>query len=384
MRQFFLSYPVILIIAQHNPQFWSFLQAQKYVLVQDNTLPATIKKEFSDLELNNNSYNKGVLSFSVALPVKVGNEFYGALLLCEKSGEYIPVHEEIEQISNVANQIAVSFYNAMLLNQAVLQAEREKKLRRISELVISNEHKVRSRERFQLSEALHNDVLQELIAMGKNSRDNEVKNSLNQVINKIRLLNFELSPRNLEGDFIGELKRLVQHYQRKSSTIRIEDPLVEGDLLLLESVISIKHKEALYNAVKEIINNALKHSAASQIKLNIDFFPVTLQTDEVLEENDELLNLYNLHLEVEDDGIGLNPSRLQDIEQLVEEHHFGLNNLKWSIEKELGGKVLFYSELNRGMQVVIDFVLNTAQNQGNSELERLLQELDKDMFLKGQ
>ncbi len=138
-----------------STKFWKFIeQKQSFVLVKDISIPEGVSGEFSKLE----SYNS-----AVAIPLSVGNEFYGVMLMGEKSGEYFPTTEELYHIKGLANQIAVSLYNSLLLDKALDQVQKEKRLRNVAGLIIRKQNQVLEQARFNVSEALHNDVVQHLV-----------------------------------------------------------------------------------------------------------------------------------------------------------------------------------------------------------------------------
>ena len=90
-------------------------------------------------------------------------------------------------------------------------------------------------------------------------------------------------------------------------------------------------------SIQPIVENAIKHGILKKLSggtVNI-----------ITEENDE-----SIIIKIIDDGIGFN---MNDIKE--DNKHFGINNIKYRINKMCNGDVLINSELNKGTTVIIIF-----------------------------
>ena len=91
-----------------------------------------------------------------------------------------------------------------------------------------------------------------------------------------------------------------------------------------------KYEVAIFRIAQELVNNAIKHSKARQINV------------QVIHENERI------NLVVQDDGIGFNP------EKLTAENTSGISNIRSRVES-LNGKLEFLSEPQKGTEVQVNF-----------------------------
>lgn len=91
-----------------------------------------------------------------------------------------------------------------------------------------------------------------------------------------------------------------------------------------------KFEVAIFRIAQELVNNAIKHSNARHINVQVIHEP-------------ERINLV-----VQDDGIGFNPKKLKA------ENTSGLSNIRSRVES-LNGKIDFFSEPQKGTEVQVNF-----------------------------
>lgn len=139
-------------------------------------------------------------------------------------------------------------------------------------------------------------------------------------IRELRRVAHNLMPESLRryglkaalSDFCGGIEHVKLHYF--------------GDERRMEE----KYEVAIFRIAQELVNNAIKHSKARQINV------------QVIHENERV------NLVVQDDGIGFNP------EKLTAENTSGISNIRSRVES-LNGKLDFYSEPQKGTEVQVNF-----------------------------
>jgi len=254
--------------------YWDCIRSQDWTLKQDVALPAAIQAEFSKLD---------ALNVEVAIPLRLGDEFYGALLLGQKISEYFPPPlDELEHLGSIAIQIAASLHNSLLLAETRALAEKERNQRLTSEAIARRTQKVRQQALSDVAEALHGGPLQALFFLQKslNRIVNDVTNGLpmdtnavgvnaknvGEVITDLRNVTGELRLFGVENDFEGGIKRLKANFQDKHCNLHFSfdfnDKSKLADVLLTEQV-----KVALFRVIQEAINNSLKHAQAHNIEI---------------------------------------------------------------------------------------------------------------------
>jgi signal transduction histidine kinase len=132
----------------------------------------------------------------------------------------------------------------------------------------------------------------------------------------------ELRPLALEKEgLVGALQQRLDAVERRAGMdARL---IVEGELDLLPDV-----EEALYRIAQEALNNALKHAAATMVR-------VSIHADE-----DKVV------LEVADNGKGFDPQAVSD------EGGMGLTTMRERAEK-LGGTLVLISAPGEGTTVTV-------------------------------
>jgi PAS domain S-box-containing protein len=146
-------------------------------------------------------------------------------------------------------------------------------------------------ERRRIAEALHNGVGQllyatrlHLDALAPSEVGRASQQLLNEAIEATRTISFELTPSILE-DF-GLTVALRELVSRIPTTLHV-DLNLRGMAQPLPALLAT----AVYRIVQELLNNVMKHAQAQEV-----FVSVSREDDQ-------------LHLSVEDDGIGIDPER---------------------------------------------------------------------------
>ena len=286
------------------------------------------------------------------LPLRLGEEIYGLLLLGEKYTEYLPTTEELQHLSGLAGQIAVSLYTAGILAT-------EKALRQLYEQFLNREETAREQERMKIPNLLHDDILQQLLAhkreLNRLHRDynpqklNESLREVDIMASQLRDLNAWLVPPSLQDNFSGELAEFYHRQQQLHPEI-IFCFRLEGEQERLEKLLSVDLKACLFRLVEEATNNAINHASATNIWTVIQ-----------LDANS------NLEVEIADNGVGLDPKVLDNFTTLLRQKHFGLSSFKRRVE-QFQGEVKFHTAPAQGLKIVVSLPLPTISYPTFEEL----------------
>lgn len=198
-------------------------------------------------------------------------------------------------------------------------------------------------EKLSYTQELHDTVLQEQIvlarAMGQLKQDSvdmkndEIAQRLEQlmeqqqdIVHMIRQYCSTLRLPALLGITLEEgIKRLVDHVHLHSN-IEVISEIAKGVGLTANIELHI------YRIIQELLNNAIKHSQASEIILQL------------WEKDDEICVAYW------DNGIGM---IVADNIYMEQENHMGISGMYYRIAA-LGGQIIFESEIGQGLSVTIN------------------------------
>jgi len=188
------------------------------------------------------------------------------------------------------------------------------------------------------AQALSNFILQTEIAMRlfdldtEKARDelNNLKLSATKTFQKVRDFIFDLRPMMLDDlGLMPTLKRYIESFKdQPSMDVRLS---ITGTERRLESYLEVM----VFRAIQELLTNALRHSQATQVKVQVD-----------MSEN-------NVRVIVDDNGKGF------DVETLDEKSNLGLKVIRDRVEM-LGGYLEVDSVSGQGTRVT--FQLPAASN----------------------
>lgn len=188
------------------------------------------------------------------------------------------------------------------------------------------------------AQALSNFILQTEIAMRlfdldqEKARDelNNLKLSATKTFQKVRDFIFDLRPMMLDDlGLMPTLKRYIEAYaDQPSMDVRLS---ITGTERRLESYLEVM----VFRAIQEILNNAIRHSQASQVKVQVDMSDT------------------NVRVTVDDNGKGF------DVDTLDEKSNLGLKVIRDRVEM-LGGFMEVDSVSGQGTRVT--FQLPAASN----------------------
>jgi PAS domain S-box-containing protein len=197
------------------------------------------------------------------------------------------------------------------------------------------------RERKHFAQYLHNEIGQNLFAFqmqleqlkGSLLSAENIKTVANiiihlkQVINHSRFLTYELSPPILNE--LGLEKALEWLVEETSKQYSINVTLLDDKK---DKSLDDDMKIFLYQTVRELLNNVVKHAQAEKAIVSIK------------------KNNSSMEVCVEDNGVGFDPSHLDVFD--IREDKFGLFHIKERIE-QFGGKTTIESQPNRGTKITL-------------------------------
>jgi signal transduction histidine kinase len=273
-------------------------------------------------------------SIAAAIPLVVGIEVYGVLLVAHPREDYF-TEDRLELLDVVAQQAIVAFQNARLYNELIQEKER------ISEIQEETRHK--------LARDLHDGPTQSIgaIAMRVNfarrllERDPKaaseelykIEELARKTTKEIRQMLFTLRPLVLESE---GLVAAVQHLAAKTGETHQQEVLVEIDPAAIQDM-EIGRQGVVFYIIEEAVNNARKHAGAPHIWVRIR------------REEDVAV------LQVEDDGSGFDVGEVES--SYDQRGSLGLVNLRERSEL-VDGRLHIDSEVGRGTLVSVSIPLS--------------------------
>lgn len=374
--------------------FWNQVKQQDWLIYDTNmepntNYPAPLTKGFDQL-------TKLVDVFAL-IPIKLGDEIYGTLVLGQKSGEFLPPNDELKHLSNLASQIAVALKNALVLQEARQLSQKERELLELTSALDRHDLEITQRATLDIAEAIHGGALQDLFTMrnnllriSKNLREGNLTNlaefdgvleSIPNIITELRRVSSELRLFQVQENFAVGLSRLIGDFRQKNQNIKfnyVEINVVEANLL--NNILPEQLKLSIFRIIQEAINNAVKHSGAKTIDINLSLNPVETKDSETSSNKTVLVDFANettylLEVQVFDDGCGVNEEKLTELNssnfssvlQLEKQNHWGINMIKHHIEQyreNYRAQINFYSTREEGFGVVIELYLTSNQQAG--------------------
>ena len=229
-------------------------------------------------------------------------------------------------------------------NERQVLTEKEERLRRLMLALVVTEE----RERRSLAAELH-DYLAQLLTLARmkakqahqcvyhSTRDTsryigETDELLNQSLGYVRTLMAELYPVELEqAGLPAALRWLAAEMPRHGLTIELS---IESESLPLQ------HEQAvlLYQSVRELLMNCVKHAAVDHAKVSLTS------------------NLGTLHIEVQDFGRGFDASTLS---RSADGQHFGLSSIRERMVT-IGGHFSVKSVIGKGTTITLEMPLQPS------------------------
>ncbi len=254
------------------------------------------------------------------------------LLLINASGIELPIGETTISLLLDGKERLTGL--VLTFRDITEKIEKEKVLKNLEKVKVLSLIEGQEKERGRIAKDLHDGLGQMLNAIKMNAHtiiaSNEASDNLFQMIDDsiqecVRISENLLPSKLKDFDLSTCLRSLCQQLNKNSS---MEITYNDGDLKLN---IDQSKKINLYRIVQEAINNAIKHSHAKHI-----FIQLAEQAG-------------SIQLSIEDDGIGLPHSGVSEVF-----HKNGLVNIRDRVEI-INGKLTIESDQGRGTLVVVVF-----------------------------
>jgi PAS domain S-box-containing protein len=266
----------------------------------------------ADQRIAQATYLSGVPTY-IGVPIHAKGRLLGVLSVFGESVQKFSA-EDIALLAVIADHIGVALETARLRQRAEQAAVMEERQRLARELHDSVTQALYSLTLFAEAgqDSIHTDDLPQaehlLGRLGETAQ---------QALKEMRLLIYELRPLTLQQEGLaGALRQRLESVERRA---RVETQLVIDTPLELPADV----EQSLYRIAQEALNNALKHSAATQVTIHIGM-------------EDRILRL-----EVIDNGQGF------DLEAFKDRTGIGLASMRERAES-LGGRLLIDSVPGQG------------------------------------
>jgi PAS domain S-box-containing protein len=254
----------------------------------------------------------------MGIPMIVKERAIGMVALSHPDPKHYTAHHG-ELALAIAIHAAVAIENARLHEQAqqlAMMQERQRIARELHDSVAQALYSV----------TLYTDAADMALSAGRQDTAiehlHELRETVQEALRNIRLLMFELRPRELEKE--GLAAAIQARIAAVEARIGLQTELqVEGEEGLPFSI-----KEELYRIAQEAMNNVVKHAQARQMGVRLRF---TGQTAE---------------LEVWDDGVGFDPAQVQPHGGL------GLRGMRERVDR-FGGALEIKSAPGQGTRVSV-------------------------------
>jgi signal transduction histidine kinase len=274
------------------------------------------------------------------VPLIAGDRLMGLFVLGPKRGSYKLDATDHEILQTVARQASISVQNMQLiaeLRQRALDSER------LHQQLL----RAREEERSRIARELHDDAIQELIALNYEmaelrgmmqqeqlDRALRLQEHVRRIIGELRQVCADLRPPVLDSlGLVAAIRFRIRTVQQQATfPIRL---IVQGEE---EQPLPDEVALCLFRAFQEALNNAHKHAAPSKVEIRL------------------ALGNEDVYLSIVDDGCGFRvPSQL---ERLLDEQHFGLIGLRERLEL-VQGTLDVVSAPGQGTQIQIWVPLGT-------------------------
>ena len=265
----------------------------------------------------------------VGIPLILQDEVYGAIALYYNAPREFS-EEEIKLAVTFADQAALAIENARLRNQAergAALAERSRLARDLHDSVTQSLYSV----------TLYAEAAARLIAAGDHIQAaghlRELRDTAQEALREMRLLIFELRPPALEKTGLAVALQTRLDSVELRGGIKAE-LFVEG-----EERLSPRVQEELYHVAQEALNNALKHSNAQHVQVNLQFLESATC------------------LEISDDGKGFL------LEQIRDGGGLGFKGMRERAQR-IGGNLQIDSAPDKGTRVRIQVPVTNIKSIG--------------------
>ncbi|MDI3311640.1 MAG: ATP-binding protein [Thermoanaerobacterium sp.] len=330
------------VAADENKKIWK---------VKDNN------KQFSKLALDNINWN----SYKIGSLIEIKNGFVTIIGGDHTKKQIIFLGLKKQRTNlNIQEKIwleTLSYISSILLENFQLIEDLFHKIEYYNDVNKKVDHSYPSwlsrllftlseKERANLSVDLHDSVLQDLLQifrkvdnLTEKTKEQSVKKDLynlkERILDNIHLVREtcnELRPPFLkELGFFESVQLLFEQTKLRANFI------LHTEIDNRIQIEDIEYELIIYRVVQELLNNAMKHSKANDVKLS-------------LTESNQILTI-----KYQDNGIGMDITQLKDSFKTI-----GLSGIRERI-KSIGGSVNIYSSPNKGMYILIEVATGSGK-----------------------
>jgi signal transduction histidine kinase len=263
--------------------------------------------------------------------------------------------EDVRILEQFANNVAVALDNAQLYSQVYQTSMEEERARLARDLHDSVTQILFSAN--LLAEVLPRQMRSDPVEAESNL--NEMRRLIHAAMAETRVLLFELRPAAVEGVPLGELLALLTESVTSRSDVKFQ--------LSLDNVPSLppEVQTAFYRITQEALNNVVKHSQASLVRVILQERPD--------DSSQSPARPRTIKLSVVDNGVGLDRSKSR-------RGTFGLQNMR-ERAAAIGAELSIVGERNAGTRVVLTWYdkpgdkaftkpMNGSSNAKNAEESR--------------
>ncbi|MBI3763398.1 MAG: sensor histidine kinase [Chloroflexi bacterium] len=254
----------------------------------------------------------------LVLPLNVGDELVGLLLLGRRDPDDFYGQVEIPTLEAIAAQTAVALTHTLHAEQ----------LRALNQANIERHEN----ERTSLARGLHDQVLQEMAAMLLHI-DNpppQFDRDSQNLVNNLRRVISGLRPAMLDHGLHGALRQLAYDLEDRAS----DGLVVKFDVPESTARFEPQVEQHLFRIIQQAAGNAMKHACARTISIGGRVEPGAVD------------------LTVEDDGVGFVAREKMELDDLLADKHYGLVGLHERAEI-IGGRLQIDSAPGKGTRVQV-------------------------------
>lgn len=263
------------------------------------------------------------------VPLVQQKQIEGLLILGNKLADGFFTKADHHALGTLAHQAAVALARAELVDRLQGQIH---EIQALAQQVIA----LQERNEQRLSQELHDDVVQDLVFVLRLLEEPVETHSprkiigardvIQQTVDRLRDLMFELRPPSLGDDLEEALREYVASFRRRRGVP--VDFHTNGNGVTVPKEVRV----ALFRICQEGLHNAWKYADAGRVEVRLD------------------LQDHQVRLEIEDDGVGFEvPDHLGF---LIDQQHLGLVGMRERAEG-VGGRFEIESRLGQGTRISV-------------------------------
>ena len=269
----------------------------------------------------------------IILPLVDDTRILGCIIIGNKINQTHFTRNELELLNEIKIDCLELFINSHAINNIEQKISKEERHSSMLNMSLIDALEL---EKKNLSAILHDDFLQSLILLSNKLEEetlsgninvltyNEFYQSLNNIINTTRMMCYNLYPVIVEDLGLHISLETLRTNAEKNHDILV-DVIYELGFKVISKSLSIQ----IFNIIRELLNNSIKHSQSKKIIIH-------------------LKQVEDLYIKVEDFGTGFEYNKVN----YLKNNNLGLITIQKRV-KQLNGTFNIYSKLNQGTSIVI-------------------------------